>query len=303
MADIPQPSGHQAETANPLVSVLIVSYNCAPALRKCIQALEISPDRVDFEILVVDHGSRDGSQIIDTEFPEVQMLRLPHFCGQTKARNIGLRTARGEFVLLLSPGVILDAGAVTALAKRLEADPGALAVCPEVVDKDGKMVTRMMALPDAAAAARAWDDTSRLAPGSELHDGRAILLRRRTIQGINYLDQRYGEHWGDIELAFQIRRAGKQIIAAPGVRGVLNSQDPLWAPGPEHRAAFAADAANGAAAYIGKHFGFGAGLGFRVKVVLGALVKLLTFQDPGFQLGLLSRVISGYKIDGSSQEL
>ncbi len=304
MLDSPEAQQPQSEAVAPQVSVLIVSFNCAAALRKSLQALESAPDRADFEVLVVDNGSRDGSQSIDTEFPEVQMLRLPHFCGQTKARNIGLRTARGEFVLLISPDVILDPGAVTALAKRLESDTGVLAVCPKVIDSKGDTISRQHALPDASEAARAWQDPHALRSGSDLHDGRAILLRRRTIQGINYLDERYGEHWGDVELAFQIRRAGKKILLADDIRALLNQQDSLWQPSdPALKAAFAADAANGAASYIGKHFGFAAGLGFRIRLIFATLGRFLTMQEPGYRLSLLSRLVSGYKIDGSSQEL
>jgi glycosyltransferase involved in cell wall biosynthesis len=287
-----------------LVSVLIVSHNCAAALRTCLTALESDPDRGQFEVLVVDNGSRDGSQSIDTEFPEVQMLRLPHFCGQTKARNIGIRTARGEFLLLLSPDVVLDPGAVTGLARRLESESSALAVCPHLRSKDGTIVSRRHVLPTAAQVRAAWHDPAELPPGEEAHDGKAILLRKRTIQGINYLDQRYGEHWGDVELAFQIRRAGKKILMADDIGGTVAGSDLLWRPeSTAHRAAFTADAANGAAAYMGKHFGFFSGLQFRIGLILATLGRMATFQDPGFQAGLLSRLASGYKIDGRSQEL
>jgi glycosyltransferase involved in cell wall biosynthesis len=287
-----------------LVSVLIVSHNCAGALRGCLGALEAAPDRGQFEVLVVDNGSRDGSQSIDTEFPEVQMLRLPHFCGQTKARNIGIRTARGEFLLLLSPDVVLDPGAVTALARRLEGENSALAVCPQLRSTDGTIVSRRYVLPEPAQVRAAWRDPAGLPPGDEAHDGKAILLRRRTVQGMNYLDPRYGEHWGDIELAYQVRRAGKKIVQADDIGGTVSGAAGLWKPeSTVHRAAFAADAAGGAAAYLGKHFGFLSGLQFRIGLILATLGRMAAFQDAGYQAGLLSRLASGYKIDGRSQEL
>ena len=82
------------------------------------------------------------------------------------------------------------------------------------------------------------------------------------------------------------------------------SSAPLWRPTESaDKAAFAADAANGAAVYLGKHYGFGASLSCRLKVVFGALLRTITFQDFGYSSSLLSRTISAYKIDGSSQQL
>jgi len=287
-----------------VVSVLIVSHDSVDSLRRCLAALEASTDRASMEILVVDNGSRDGSQAIDSEFPNVNMLRLPHYCGWTKARNIGLRTARGEYVLFLSPEVEVQPATVMTLVRRLEGDPQALAVCPLVVNPRGERVSRTYALPDARQVAAAWRDPFSLPPSSEveLHDDKAILLRRVTIAGINYFDQRYGEYWGHVELAWQIRRAGRKILLLDDVRVIQSGPaDPPRAD--ERGPAFAADAAGGAAAYIAKHFGFGKALVFRLKVILGTLLKTLAFQRPGFHLSLLSRLVSGYKIDGRSQEL
>jgi hypothetical protein len=105
-------------------------------------------------------------------------------------------------------------------------------------------------------------------------------------------------------MAFQIKRAGKRIFMAPDIKVRRDRNVQLWRPTESNdRAAFAADAANGAAVYLGKHFGFGAGLGLRLKVALGALLRTVTFQEFGYNSSLLSRVVAGYKIDGSSQRL
>ncbi len=296
----------QEETLEILVSVLIVSHNCEDALRTCLQSLEGSPDRAQFEILVVDNASVDGCESIDHEFPEINMLRLPHHCGMTKARNIGLRTAKGDYILFLSPDVEVDPGVVTKLVARLQAETTSLAVCPTVVDENGAVVSVKRSLPTAAQVSACWQDPWSL-PASEnfeLHDGKALLLRKHTLQGINYFDARYGEFWGDVDLAFQIRRAGKKILLLDDLRARQQPGATLWKPqSARDRAAFAADAANGAAAYIGKHFSFAAGLWLRIKLSLVALVNTVTFQDFGYSSSLFSRLSGGYKIDGSSQNL
>lgn len=302
------PDQQQAEAPPSLVvSIVIVSYNNAPALRRCLTALEASPDRPQTEIIVVDNGSRDGSQTIDSEFPGVTVLRLPHHCGLTKPRNIGIRTAKGEFILLLSPAVALEPGVPLKLAERLEQDSTALAVMPLIVDESGNTATKVRQLPSADQAKRYWRDPAGLPTVSldsdwDLHDGLAILLRRRSIQSINFLDEKYGEYWIDVELAYQIRRAGKKIGLQQDLRGTYQPVGQVLSRDSGIRACFAADAANGAAVYLGKRFGFMSGLMFRIQMTLIAFLQMLTFQDPGYAAAMLSRLTSSYKIDGTTNQ-
>ncbi|MBM3793349.1 MAG: glycosyltransferase [Acidobacteria bacterium] len=299
----------QTESLPLVVCALIVSHNCAGALRRTVAALEASHGREQMEILAVDNGSTDGSQRLDADFPNINMLRLPHFCGLTKARNIGIRTAKAEFLLLLEAGVEVEPSTAMKLAERLQGQPEALAVCPTLVDGSGAPVSKMFRLPDAAQVSAHWRNPASLPAVTdpaqmEVHDGRAVLIRKQTIRGINFLDEKFGEHWGDVELAYQIKRAGKRIVMAPDIAARSTAAGDLWNPSTlGERAAFAADAANGAAVYLGKHYGFGASFGFRFGQVMSALGRTLTLQEFGYNSGLLTRLISGYKIDGSSQQL
>ena len=102
----PEPRPQQEEQPpTPKVTALVFSYDSAPALRRCLAALEGSTDRATIEILVVDCGSHDESPQLDSEFSGVTILRLPRYFGRTKALNIGTRTATGEYLFLLTPEV------------------------------------------------------------------------------------------------------------------------------------------------------------------------------------------------------
>ena len=285
----------RAEAPSIEVSVLIVSYNSIAPLRRCLTALEQSTQRETFEVLVVDNGSSDGCETIDSEFTGVTMLRLPRHFGLTKARNIGIRTAKGEHLLLMTPEVEVHPGTVAALAARLPQESSALAVAPLMVDGGSKVVSELRHLPTPEVVSKCWrsgvpaeevaGDVQEAVP-VELHDGSALLIRKRAIQGINYLDERFGESWGDCDLAFQIRKAGRKILLLGDVRATVREKAV-----PFGGVLFEADRAVGAVGYAGKNFGFMAGLGLRLKIALGALLS--------GELGLMSRVVEGRKIDGT----
>src|ERR1700681_4911582 len=126
----PEPKPQEVEPAPaPKVTALIFSYDSAPALRRCLAALEGSNDRASIEILVVDCGSHDESAQLDSEFSSVTMLRLPRYFGRTKALNIGTRTASGEYLLFMTPEVEVLPTTIPSLLARLESDPETVAVC------------------------------------------------------------------------------------------------------------------------------------------------------------------------------
>ena len=273
-----------------LVSVLIVSHNCIEPLRRCLTALEASFGRETMEILVMDNGSRDGSAAIDAEFPHITPLRMPRNFGWTKAMNIGMRTAVGEFLLFVDPNVEVRKDTVRKLAARLQQDADTPAVCPMLVDESGAPVAMVRSLPSPSNREPAASVPS--ATGEEqaidFPGMRALMIRKRVIAGMNYIDERYGQFWGDAEICYQVRRAGKKILMLPDALATWHE------PASEgDTSAYRADRILGASNFIGKHYGFMEGLKIRGGAALKALVTL--------QLGVFVNLMSGQKVDGSHE--
>jgi GT2 family glycosyltransferase len=279
----------QVEQAGPpRVTALILSRNSGEVLQRCLEALERSEQREKLEILVVDNGSEDNSAEIPTQFPEVQTLRLPKDFGRTKATNIGLRTAKGDFIFFLPAHVEVEPDTIVKLADRLEATDAVGAVCPllpqwhRFPSPDALIhACRSGSLPEPQAiTAEAAELAIEYAPDAPM------MVRRLFLRGMNYLDERYGDAWSDLELCWQLRNAGKAILVLPQVH-VKYGPTPVR----DHDAVHTADCIGGAAGYMSKHFGTGAGLKFRTSAILSALGR--------GQLGVVSSLMSGQKIDGT----
>jgi GT2 family glycosyltransferase len=308
----------EREQAPPQVSVLIVSEDNAPAVRRCLRALEASAQRERFEILVIDNGSQDESPRLDSEFAGATFLRLPRRFGVVKALNIGMRTAKGEFFLFLAPEVEVGRETIAELADYLAAEPGAVAVCPLLVDAEGKPCEQFYRLPDAAGAMRAarrgcWEPVA--APqsdgepvGVEFPSLAALMIRSYFMKGLRYIDERYGQGWADAEIAAQVRRAGRKIMLLPAVKV---HRMPAELPGLRResrvRAIYSADWALGAARYAGKHFGFVSGWKIRVAATLealfGCLLGLITLREVGYRFARAGFLLSGQKLDGTQRFL
>jgi GT2 family glycosyltransferase len=290
-------------------SVLIVSYNSEPALRRCLEALALSEQPELFETLVVDCGSMDGSPQVDEDFPKVTVLRLPRNFGRTKARNIGIRTAKGEFLFLLDPVVLVQPSTIASLTAKLDADKDAVGLSPLLVNADGEPMSRCGELPAPADLYRAWcDDTPWYEIGPvagtssdelidfECPDPRALLVRTHAVKAMNYFDERYGEFGSDVDLYTHAYKASKRLSLVPAARVECRGTEGVWQPDdPGAKQALTADFAVGAIAYTGKHYGWWPALRLRLKMSLRALGQ--------FQLGLLSQILNSQKVDGSQQSL
>ena len=292
----PEPKPEQEEQAPaPKVTALIFSYDSAPALRRCLAALEGSNDRALIEILVVDCGSHDESPQLDTEFSGITILRLPRYFGRTKALNIGTRTAAGEYLFFLTPEVEVLPTTIPALLAKIESEPEVMAVCPLLVDTEARPTAQFFRLPTPATGLDVVPipiDPSAEAVEVEYATFQAFLVRKYFVKGINYLDERYGESLSDAELCYQIRRSSRKTLVLPRVTALYTPGSPY---SESSNTIFEADRIHGCAVYFGKHYGFINGFIFRLKSILKALFTL--------RLGLFAAVISASKIDGSQSEI
>ncbi|MGA3028804.1 MAG: glycosyltransferase [Bryobacteraceae bacterium] len=310
---VPQVEPEQVEEApaGPRVTVIVSAYNRAPALRRCLKALEASAERPSIEIIVMDNGSWDDTPEVEQEFPEVTFLRLPKYFGRTKALNIASRTAHAELLFFLSPDVEVTPPVVCTLAAKMEAEPETLAAaCPLVVDAGGNQAPVFFRLPTRAALYRFWAGGSGLdleavdaaADIATVEYARfeAFMVTKYFVRGLNYLDERFGERWADAEVCWQIRRGAKKIAVLPQVKAVRHDPDePESDRAGSARAVLASDCGVGAAAFVAKHDGYFAGLLFRLRLILTALGRTLTFQQPGYNFSLFTALLSGQKVDGT----
>ncbi len=99
------------------VSVVIPNWNGKHLLENCLPTLKIQTFK-DFEIIVVDNGSTDGSvEFVKKNYPEINLIELDHNTGFAPAVNLGIKKSLGEFVLLLNNDTKVDSKCLEYLYK------------------------------------------------------------------------------------------------------------------------------------------------------------------------------------------
>jgi len=93
---------------NPLVSVIVLNYNAGELLLNCIESIKKSAYK-NLEIIVVDNISTDKSQKTCKEkYPDIRLIQNNENFGYCEGNNIGIREAKGDYIIILNPDTIVE---------------------------------------------------------------------------------------------------------------------------------------------------------------------------------------------------
>ena len=90
------------------ISIIILSYKMKRLVKNCIKAILASNINVPYEIIVVDNDSQDGIKpFMQEHYPEVQVLESGRNLGMGGGNNIGIKAARGKYLLVMNPDIFV----------------------------------------------------------------------------------------------------------------------------------------------------------------------------------------------------
>jgi GT2 family glycosyltransferase len=93
----------------PSVSVIITTFNSRETLVSCLESVLAQKDAPEFETIVVDNGSSDGTpESVSKRFPSVRTVRLGRNLGFAGGNNAGVMAARGEWTVLLNDDTVVE---------------------------------------------------------------------------------------------------------------------------------------------------------------------------------------------------
>ena len=131
------------------IAAILVNYNAGQELRRALQSIADDLAGREWEAVVVDNASDDGSGAIAEEFaPNVRLLGNALNVGFGRGVNQGMAATTAPFVLFMNPDCRLVAGAVAALEDELRQHPGCAIVGPRILDPDGSVQGSARGDPD-----------------------------------------------------------------------------------------------------------------------------------------------------------
>ena len=125
-------------TTPPQFAAILVNYNAGPELRLALQSIADELAGREWEAVVVDNASSDGSEAIAEQYGSpVRLIRNPENVGFGRAVNQALATTTAPLVLMMNPDCQLVRGALTTLEAELLSHATCALVGPRILDPDG----------------------------------------------------------------------------------------------------------------------------------------------------------------------
>jgi N-acetylglucosaminyl-diphospho-decaprenol L-rhamnosyltransferase len=214
-----------------VLSIIIVSWNTRQDLLECLESIFASPPRGEFEVVVVDNASSDGSaEAVAGLYPLVRLIRCRENMGFARANNRAAAVAAGQYWLLLNPDTIVHPGAIDRLVQYVAERPRAAGVGPRLVNPDGSLQLSIWRMPNLI---REWwrlfhldrlyplseypssTLTSRLARRVEVLHGACLLLRCEALRGLGLFDEDYFVYSEEIDLCDRLGHTGWELYWVP----------------------------------------------------------------------------------------
>jgi len=130
------------------LSIIIVSWKVKDKLKANLQALYASKGVLSYEIFVVDNNSQDGSvEMVRTAFPQVKLIANSENLGFAKANNQALKEAKGNYLLLLNPDMLVNCDTlINSLTWARNNQQAVVASC-QLVTLQGKIIKHVRHFP------------------------------------------------------------------------------------------------------------------------------------------------------------
>jgi GT2 family glycosyltransferase len=207
------------------VALVILNWNGKRFLERCLQSLVAQSYR-DFEVVLVDNGSTDGSvSFVSERFPQVRLIANRENRGFAAANNQAIRATDSEFVVTLNNDTEVAPEWLGELVGAADADPsvGACASRMLFADRPHMINSAGIALDKAGIA---WD--WRGGEGDDLQEREpvevfgacagAALYRRSMLDEIGLFDEDFFAYLEDVDLAWRAQWAGWCTLSVPTAR-------------------------------------------------------------------------------------
>ncbi len=232
---------HHTHNGSPQVSIIIVNTNEEAFVASCVRSIFQFEPQLSKEIIIVDNASRaDVSQWLPQQVPDVRIIRLAENQGFCRANNVGLRQARGAYVLLLNPDTLLLDDAISrclAFMQQRQQTEKVGAVGCRLIDAKGHVqksfywsaVSLWAAVQANPLYLRLCDHAAQRrgeARDAALHSsvnavpwlcGAFLLMQRSVLEKESfYLDEDFFLYSDDVELGARMRKRGYKLLYYPG---------------------------------------------------------------------------------------
>lgn len=217
------------------VSVIIVNWNTKDILRDCLASVYEQAGDIDYEVIVVDNASTDGSvEMVKNDFDKVVLLENAQNKGFAAANNQGMEIAKGRYVLLLNSDTLVLDGAIAKTVGFADTNPRSGVIGCRVLNLDRTLQPTCFMFPSVLNMFLASTYLYKLFPGSrffgrermtwwdrsdvrqvDVVTGCFMLVRREAIDQVGVMDERFFMYAEETDWCYRFKKNGWEVVFTP----------------------------------------------------------------------------------------
>ena len=204
-----------------MISVIILNYNSSDLLTNCVSSI-LDSNLTDYEIIVVDNLSSDNShKECKKKFEEIILIENNENLGYCEGNNVGLRIAKGEFIIILNPDTTVSSDWVIELKKAYDQygdglfQPKILSMSnPKKLGTTGNMIN---IFGFGFSRGRGEDDLDQFDKIEEIGyaSGTCLFMPKNIFEKIGFLDSFLFAYHDDLEYGWRGRELGIKSYYVP----------------------------------------------------------------------------------------
>lgn len=234
------------------ISIIIVNWNTKDLLAACLRSIQNQSLDYTYEIIVVDNGSEDGSQlIVRQEFPTVKLVENKLNLGFGKANNIGLQSSEGRYICFVNSDIEMIDGCLQLLTQYMDDNHSVGMAGPQILYPDLKIQDSCRKFPSLWRSFCTAFKLDRIFPTCALLSGEhmfyfshaeeikpdflagcLLMVRKTALDEIGAFDERFFIYAEEVDLAKRLWDSRWEVAFVPQAKAVhhhagSSSRDPL----------------------------------------------------------------------------
>jgi GT2 family glycosyltransferase len=222
------------------LSIVIVNWNTRDLLSRCLRCVYDTTLDLEFEVIVVDNASTDGSQeMVRQKYPGASLIANTKNNGFAKANNQAIRRSQGRYVLLLNSDAFVRENTIEHTVAFMDGHREAGMAGCKLLYEDGRLQPSCYAFPTLFTEFCIAVGLDRLFPRSRLFGkygmtywdfndirevdvilGAFMLVRATAIDEVGLMDERYFMYSEEVDWCYRFREKGWKIYFGPHVEAV-----------------------------------------------------------------------------------
>lgn len=219
------------------LSIIILNYKACGLLKECLKGIKAATPKLNYEIIVVDNASYDGTPAMMKEnFPEIKFISSGENIGYSKGNNVGIKQATGRYIMIMNPDIVVFEGVFEKLVEFMDNRSDVGIVGPKLLNPDRSLQFSCYRFPDF------WEPVYRRTPLGKLGSARkkldkyfmrdfdhastkevdwllggCVLIRRKALDEVGLLDERYFAYFDDVDLCRSMWHKKWKVVYFPAV--------------------------------------------------------------------------------------